>query len=529
MPTLLGLVALASAAVLAHLPALWTSFIADDYTMLRTIRRSTGLLWPFTHNDVGEPGSAGHFYRPFWILWNDAIHAIFGANAVAFHAANLVLFAVITLEVWLLARLLLGAGAAWVAGAAFALYPRHGESVDWISGNTDLVAAALGLAALLSLFAPWPLWGRTAAASALTAGAALSKEIAFALPVLAVLVLLAARAGDRRARPTDRWLPVAAIAVVALAALVVRSAVLGTVGGYTEYPWRPLRVVASLASYVVASVTPPQLQVLRHPELLVVPVLVLALVAWGVWRLRTTGDGRVRRVAVVGAAWFLVTLAPTLNLAVDLNTANGERLLFLPSVGLALVFAALVEAARSRWRAVALAGAALAVGAITVQNAHNWLVGGRIADRVLEATIALGPRDGKLVLLSVPDSYRSAHVFHGSLDVAVEQAGRTDLAISACLPVQVLTQRPSQVVFAPAPGGAYEGRTTWSAPFDFPVLRRATASLTPGCSYERADGERWPIGLGIVGRAFPSPPEGTVALAFFDGYTVLPWPPPPAG
>jgi hypothetical protein len=78
-----------------------------------------------------------------------------------------------------------------------------------------------------------------------------------------------------------------------------------------------------------------------------------------------------------GALWFLVALIPTSNLLFLIGTGMGERLLYLPSVGLALVlaagFAALSRAWPTRAARIGLATAAgLIVGLLGVRTfVHN--------------------------------------------------------------------------------------------------------------------------------------------------------------
>src|SRR5919204_654698 len=151
--------ALVVLACVSFLPAVWSGFVSDDYLLLNNMRHA-GFGWAFSHNDVGEAGAAGHFYRPVWVLWNLWLFKAFGASTTALHLANVLLYAVVAAGVWALAATFVDAPRAWIAAAAFAVYPRHGESVAWVSGNTDIVAVAAGLGALLCATARWPLAAR---------------------------------------------------------------------------------------------------------------------------------------------------------------------------------------------------------------------------------------------------------------------------------------------------------------------------------------------------------------------------------
>jgi hypothetical protein len=505
---------LIGAALVAFLPSIFSGFLADDYMLLRTLRRIGSVGEAFRKNDLGEAGEAGHFYRPIWVLWNAGLKELFGARAFPFHLASLVLYAVISLEVWVLARRLVGETRAWIAAFAFALYPRHGESVSWISGSTDLTAVTLGLGALLCATASWRLPVRLAAAVSLTALAALSKEIAYVLPLLAALIPLAFPE-QRRGR---WWVIPGAMAIVVVVVGIVRLAIVGGVAGYTAYPWTVERMAAALASYGLAAVTPPDLDVLRHEVLLVFPALLAALVIARLWVLVRRGQREAVRIAAFGIAWFLLTLLPTLNLAVDVSTANGERLMFLGSVGLAIAFAALVDGVAPRQLRTGLLGAAAVAGlALSLLSASNWIAAERISSRVIDSAARLAPPGGELVLLSSPESFRTAHIFPGNFDAALEWKGRRDVAASFCAPVIVRDENRGVVSFEQINATEYRGKTSWDAPFDFPVLRKPSP-LSPDCSYARA--ASGPPGLGLVVIVRPVPSRQPAVLAYFDGYSL---------
>src|SRR5207302_811336 len=148
-----------------------------------TVRGVSSVLWPFTQNDLGQASGSGHFYRPLWVLVNAGIYQLSHTPLTA-HVLNLVLFALICAEVVLLLWRFTGAQGALVGGLLFAVFPSHGESVAWISGNTDLLAVGLGLAAVLVALGGSGVVP-TAGAGVLAAAAMLAKEVAVIFPLLA--------------------------------------------------------------------------------------------------------------------------------------------------------------------------------------------------------------------------------------------------------------------------------------------------------------------------------------------------------
>jgi len=209
----------------------------------------------------------------------------------------------------------------------------------------------------------------------------------------------------------------------------------------------------------------------------------------------------------------VVSALPSLNIAVDLNNANGERLIFLPSVGLALLIPAVLPR-RPRWPLLPLSAV---LAALCIWTAWNWLEAGRISERVVDEAAQLGPPHGEVVLLTAPLTYRTAIVFTGGdLNAALAQAGRPDLTAVFCIPVQVRSQKTGAIRVQPLPDGMYRARTSWGAPFDFPVLR-TQAPLNPECSFSRGGPATFPPGLRRLAVASPHPAGSPVVLAYFDG------------
>ncbi len=496
-------------------PGLGSGRLADDFVLLRTIHRVTGVLWPFGHNDLGQMAGSGHFYRPLWVLWNAGINQLSG-SPVAEHLANLALFGLICGEVVVLLGRLVDRPAALLGGLLFAVFPSHGESVAWISGNTDLLAVALGLAALLVGTGSSRARGTLAVAAALAGAAMLSKEIAVVLPVLAaILIWLDPAAGDGRGR---RWHPALAILAGVVLVLVVRGLVIHGLGGYGGTGLTPERAGGSLVSFSAAALSAPQLQLLRYPVLLLMPALLAGLIAATVRHGTRAGSSRLVRVAAGGLAWFYVALIPVLNQPLNLNTRNGDRLLLLPSVGLAITAAALIGLARRRV-AWLLGPPLIAIcGLACVLNAADWHAAGHESRRIVTELARLAPRDGQLVVLSVPTDYRQAHLFPDALQDAVQLSGRPDVTVVTCAPVHALDLLGGQVSFRALPGGLGLGASTSRAPFEVSVLGGATVGAA-GCAVSTPPGAGSPY-LGTVSAVLVKPtvtPGRPVGVVYFDG------------
>lgn len=503
-------------AVVAFAPSLAAGFLADDYVLLHALRHATSVGWAFRHNDLGEAGGAGHFYRPVWLLWNKGLFEL-SQGPVVFHVGNVFLYAIVTVEVFFLGVTLMAEPRAWIAAAAFAVYPRHGESVAWISGSTDLLSVAFGLGALIALASKRQARGRVPAVLLLTALAALAKEIAYVLPVLGLLTVLATR---RSGTTLKRALVLpASMAAVVVAVAGVRMLVIGGVGGYQEYPWTLRRAAAAAVSYALASVTPPDLQLLSSPWMLLLPAVAFALVAWRIFELWRSRDRRSMRIVAFGLLWAAVCVLPILNLVVDLNNGNGERLMLLASVGLAFVLAALLpmpSTPRAAAGLVALGGLAIA---LSFTASFDWIRATDMSDRVLREARAVAPPGGEVMLLSGPENYRTAHVFTtGDFTPALSDGGFEGVSGSICTQVVVRRVDPRRLAFT-SNGGTYTGRSTWDAPFDFPALGEG-AVLSASCPYRRAPHGRWPIGLALDAVVAPTSATRPRVTMFFDGRDV---------
>lgn len=424
------LAALGAVSLAVYHSALGDFFLADDFGLITAVAKGG----PFALDS--RIGGNWMFFRPVNSLafWLD--HRLWGLDPRGYHATNLALHVAACFLVFRVALrlgrlgLLPAAREPLVpvgAGLLFAVLHAHTESVIWISGRTDLLAAALGLAAL-DAHLGWRLHGgavRRLASLALLALALGAKEAAASLPLMLAVVewsrLERSLGVAARLRRVGRTLgPVVALGVVYA---VWRSLVVGNlVGGYGAA--EHLRLSPGLV-----------FDTLRHAlERMLVPVRevpwsgaarwvfgagsLAALLALA-WRARRRGLVALRGAAAASAALllalFVAALLPVINL--DLRTADsqGERVLYLATAVGAIALAAGIGALpRPSWRLAALAALTLYHAAGTLVLARNWETASTIAREAVERVLAEDPGE-PLYVLGAPASYRGAHLFPGGL------------------------------------------------------------------------------------------------------------------
>jgi len=419
------------AAVLAHLASLANGLVFDD---LPAIVRNPALKAPFSvaaffgTDFWGTAGTVGT-YRPlpvmsFWLDWR-----LGGGAPWPFHLGNVLAHGLVAALLAVALRRQLGRpGAAWAA-VVFALLAVDTEAVASAVGRADLWAtvgcmAAWALSDVPSAARPWR---RALGASVLLLLALFCKESAVAFVAWLFVT-------DRVLHPATAPRPWSARYLLPLGAVAIYLAVrLGCFGVHavaisgfnnpllgsslTVRLWTALDLLSRAVRLVLLpfNLSPEY----GAPEILPAGpgspgawlglALLMALVAGAVaWRRRAP-------LYAAGAALFLVAFGVVSNGLWVLPTIFAERLLYLPSVGAAMMLWAGLEALWARRRAVAFA---VAVPLLILNLAKNVE-----HDRAWRSALSL-------FSVAVEVSPRSARAWfnYGS---ALSQAGQRPDAIAA--------------------------------------------------------------------------------------------------
>ena len=372
-------------AVVCYLPAMLRGdLIWDDriwsrapavleWSGLRVIWFAPGLIEDESH------------YWPlvYTTLWLE--HKIWGLAPAGYHAVNVALHLANTLLLWRILKLLAVPGAL-AAAAVFAVHPLHVESVAWIIERKDVLSALFYLAAvrLWLGYLQRPRWSWYGLALALFVAGLLSKSIVVTLPV-ALLIIQWWRDGRISRHDLLRLAPFFVAALLVTAGDLAFNQSRRVLEPF-DYSLGERILIAARALWFYAGklAWPTDLAVIYpiwdirvgDPGAWLYLAAAIALAA-ALWFLRH----RVGRGPLAGAAYFAVTLSPTLGF-VDFSYMQfslvADRFQYLAGIGLMVVAAGVaavsVSSLSQRWgrRSVRVA-AGLALGIVLLLLAtQTW-------------------------------------------------------------------------------------------------------------------------------------------------------------
>jgi len=306
-------------------------------------------VWRF----AGTDGARAKYFRPVMTLAYLGLHKIYGNLPLGFHIVNIALAGCVACLVYAATlQWTLSKPVAWIAAAIFALHPVHSEIVAWVAGMGDLEATLFLLIAFLMFVdvprgSP-PSLGRSFCMGAAFSMAILSKETAAPFPILALLFEHFFRARGDKTPFTTKLQRYAPFWIVLSAYLGVRWGLLGGMhASATPAPLPTSTVVltgfALLAKYIGKLFWPAHLlayYVFLPRTGLLDPLVLAGILACVVIACLVVMLRRRQPVAGFGLLWFLLFLAPALNIRWLASAAFAERYLFLPSVGFVWCLAA---------------------------------------------------------------------------------------------------------------------------------------------------------------------------------------------
>jgi len=438
----------AAATACAFIASFRAPFLFDDYRHLLFAANETWLSL-LKRVVLHHPTGGDLFFRPlgdFVFLW---IYQWGHFDFHRWHVAALALHVVNTLLVMLLAKRICGGWlGGMMAGLFFGWQAAHVEAVTWVSALYDLLAALFILLALLEVMSGRRTVWRYVGLLMCGLLACVSKESAYCLPMLAAVLVGFMPADERRLA----WKKVMLLGSACLSVFLFRYWYLGGLGGYQANSGGALAAHFRVLSTVQAIG-------LRLWALLFVPlnwsvapglVLKIAFICMAVALVGFARAGRLgaRRAGLIGL-FVIVAALPVVTLLLIGYDLSGARVLYLPSVGAAILWAEIAESVPDRRLAVLLCALFLPFQLAALE--HNQAVWVPVAEESRQACAEAGAvlrNDSKATLfaLDLPRTKNGVYFLQNAFPYCVAVNGRVDdrrISVGDRLPVAL---RPDEQV-----------------------------------------------------------------------------------
>ena len=373
LPTEYALAGLALLIVVAYWNSMGNEFVFDDRAIVLGNRLITDLenlpvllisgYWDGTDDLQALDRHFDALYRPLVIASYSLNYAVGNVQSVGYRMVNVGLHVVVTWLVFMIAlQLGIGVSGSLVSAALFAVHPLHVEAVSYIVGRAELMMATGVLASLW-----WTRRGKRALAVGAFAAGLLSKEQAILFPLLLILyefclgvtphLSVSPRGGEDKGGGVLRWFlaryGVYALVLVGYFVLrlyVLRGNLLQTPGflenpaASAGWPSQVLTAIKVAGMYLWLFVWPASLSAdysydaIPLAQSLLEPSVMGGLMAWlGLIGLAGWAWMLGARAVVFCVGMILLSYFPVSNVVFPIGTIMGERLFYLPSVGLCLL------------------------------------------------------------------------------------------------------------------------------------------------------------------------------------------------
>ncbi len=323
-------------------------FVHDDVVFIQQNSRLAFFDWKNifqgTVIPVGPSSVINVYYRPLLELLYRVEYVFFGLNPSGYHFLN-ILFHVANsfLVYWLVNLLAQGKrGYAFAVAILFLLHPVQSEAVACISGISNLLFAFLVLASLC-LYLRNSVTSRVLSLLAF-ALALLAKEQAVVLPVLILLLPVGSigRHGNKSSSQIGGYI------IILMAYFVIRKFFLAgdampAIAFNHELFLRAASIPRTVLMYLGTIFLPHDLHYYRSVDILRpngVSTGLLGVVLAAVAGIILKVSQSHRRLLLLGAGWFGITLLPVLNIVPLVNEYSliltAEHFLYLPLIGVLL-------------------------------------------------------------------------------------------------------------------------------------------------------------------------------------------------
>ncbi|MCF6338620.1 MAG: tetratricopeptide repeat protein [Gammaproteobacteria bacterium] len=358
--------------VIVFASSLGGDFVMDDWPVIKENSKITDTKYipdyftrgVWANTDLAEEaGIGGHsLYRPVFLLTLNLSYQLWGDSALGYHALNLTLHSINTILVYFLILGFLSPSYRMVAGmsaAIFAVHPVHVESVAWIAGMTDPLVSLFLLSGFL-LHRRWyqstsrkKKWIYAISAPLCFALALLSKETAIFFPLILIIYdVLFQRDTLRLKSVIARYLTYAALLLIYF---VLRSNALDEGDIQQSGAWARINfqnfpvLLAFFTHYIQLLVFPSPLEYYYSPPTPGVFVFITGgLFFIGALFYLPRALRQQQGLYVLAIAWVVITLLPALPIALFDEPVFAQRVLYLPSVGFAMLIAWAIRRAQQR-------------------------------------------------------------------------------------------------------------------------------------------------------------------------------------